>query len=377
MAGTTDVYVVGVGMSPFGRHENKSFEDLGEEALRAALSDCGLDFSAIGMAFCGHAMQGITAGQRVLGRLGMTGVPIVNVENACATGSTAFFQAAMAVRAGVVDVALAIGFEKMNRGPLAAEPRLSQGLGPARSAPMPSLFSEVFKQHSKLYGTTVEQMAMVSVKNHRNASHNPKAQYGLEITVDDVLASRMVADPLRLMMCCPTSSGAAAAIVARGDIARTAAKKPAQVVASVLQSERGVGGGNALGFVTEINTRAANLAYSQAGIKPDALDLIELHDCFAIAEIVHYENLGLCPRGEGGKFIEQGLSALNGRVAVSPSGGLLAKGHPLGATGVAQVVEVVEQLRGESGVRQVRDAKLGLTHCQGFGGAAAVHIFAA
>jgi acetyl-CoA acetyltransferase len=283
-------------------------------------------------------------------------------------------QAVMAVRAGVVDVALAIGFEKMQRGPLAADPRVAKG-GPARSAPMPTMFAEVFRQHSKLYGTTVEQMAMVSVKNHRNASHNPKAQYGLEVNVDDVLASRVVADPLTLMMCCPTSSGAAAAIVARGAIARTAPKKPAQIVASVLQSERG--STDPLGAVTEINTRAVNLAYAQAGIKPDALDVIELHDCFAIAEIVHYENLGLCERGEGGKFIEQGLSAINGRVAVSPSGGLLAKGHPLGATGVAQVVELVEQLRGASGVRQVRDAKIGLAHCQGFGGAACVHILTA
>ncbi len=374
MAEITDVYVVGVGMSAFGRHEGESFEDFGEDALRQALSNAGLDFSAIEMAFCGHAMQGITAGQRVLNRLGATGVPIINVENACATGSTAFHQAVMAVRAGVVEVALALGFEKMQRGPLAADPRVAQG-GAARSAPMPMMFSEVFREHSKRYGTTVEQMAMVSVKNHRNASHNPKAQYGLEVTVEDVLASRVIAEPLTLMMCCPTSSGAAAAIVARAGVARTAPSKPAQIVASVLQSERGAT--DALGMVTEINTRSAALAYQQAGIKPDQLNVIELHDCFAIAEIVHYENLGLCARGEGGKFIEQGLSAINGRVAVSPSGGLLAKGHPLGATGVAQVVEVVEQLRGDSGARQVRGARLGLTHCQGFGGAACVHILAA
>lgn len=374
MAANPDVYVVGVGMSAFGRHEDESFDDLGLEAVNQALADAGLDYSTIGMAFCGHTMQGITAGQRVLNRVGASGAPIINVENACATGSTALYQAVMAVRAGVVDVALALGFEKMRRGPLAADPRVAQG-GAARSAPMPEMFAEVFRQHSKLYGTTLEQMAMVSVKNHRNASHNPKAQYGIEVNVDDVLGARMVAEPLTLMMCCPTSSGAAAAIVAREGVARSAPKKPARIVASVLQSERGAT--DALGAVTEINTRAAKLAYAQAGIKPDDLDVIELHDCFAIAEIVHYENLGLCERGEGGKFIEQGLSAINGRVAVSPSGGLLAKGHPLGATGVAQIVELVEQLRAESGVRQVRDAKVGLAHCQGFGGASCVHILTA
>ncbi len=375
MSASPNVCVIGVGMSAFGRHPEESFEDFGAEAINAALADAGLDYSAIGMACCGHAMQGITAGQRLLNRIGATGIPIINVENACATGSTAFHQAVMAVRSGFVDVALAVGFEKMQRGPLAADPRLAAPSQAQPSAPMPAMFAEVFRAHSKKYGTTVEQMAMVSVKNHRNASRNPKAQYGIEVGVADVLGARMVADPLTLMMCCPTSSGAAAAIVAREDFARTTPRKPATIVASVLQSERGAS--DPLAFVTEINTRAAMLAYQQAGLKPDDLDLIELHDCFAIAEIVHYENLGLCERGEGGKFVEQGLSSINGRVSVSTSGGLLAKGHPLGATGVAQIVEIVEQLRGESGPRQVHDAKIGLAHCQGFGGASCIHILAA
>jgi acetyl-CoA acyltransferase len=374
MSPNRDAYVIGIGMTPFGRHEQESVEDLGEQALKAAFADAAIDPAAIEIAFCGHAMQGITAGQRVMNRIGSTGIPIINVENACATGSTAFFQAVMAVRSGVADVALALGFEKMGRGPLTAPARDGEPKQPRAGAPMPSLFAEVFKAHSKKYGTTVEQMARVAMKNHDNAALNPNAQYGYKVTLEEVLTARMVADPLTLLMCCPTSSGAAAAIVASSKAARTSVKKPVAVAASVLQSERSGGAGDALYAVTEINTRAANKAYAEAAIRPDDLDVIELHDCFAIAEIVHYENLGLCERGEGGKFIESGLSRIGGKVAVSTSGGLLAKGHPLGATGVAQVVEVVEQLRGVSGARQVRGARLGLTHCQGFGGAAAVHI---
>jgi acetyl-CoA acyltransferase len=192
-----------------------------------------------------------------------------------------------------------------------------------------------------------------------------------------VLRSRTVAEPLTLLMCCPTSSGAAAAVVASSDVARGCERKPVRVVASVLRSDPPGESDDPLWRVVEINTDAARRAYAEAGIGPDDLDVIELHDCFAIAEIVHYENLGLCARGEGGPFVEAGGSRIGGKVAVSTSGGLLSKGHPLGATGVAQVVEVVEQLRGASGARQVPGARVALTHCQGFGGAAAVHVFAA
>ena len=378
MLNKRDAYVIGVGMTPFGRHEGQGVEELGQQAVTAAVRDSGVDGQAVEISFCGHVLQGVTAGQRVLGRVGMTGVPVINVENACASGSTAFFQAVMAVRSGMVDVALALGIERMGRGPLEVD-RSDSGTFPKATAAvplMPSLFAEVFRAHAKKYGTTVEQMAMVSVKNHHNGALNPNAHYGVEVSVADVLAARMVADPLTLLMCCPTSSGAAAAIVASGDIARGLAKKPIAIVAAALQSEKGAGPVDPLSAVIEINARAARKAYEEASITPDKLDLIELHDCFAIAEIIHYENLGLCERGEGGRFIEQGQIRIGGKVAVSPSGGLLAKGHPLGATGVAQVFEVVTQLRGEAGPRQVAGAKIGLTHCQGFGGAVGVHILA-
>jgi len=370
-----EVYVVGAGMTAFGRHEGRRAAELGQEAVRAALHDAGVDYSAVEIAYCGHVLQGTTAGQKVLYGVGMTGIPIFNVENACASGTSALRAAAMAVGSGMVKVALAVGFEAMGRGaiPTRGDERL-ESVGHVGVPALPALFAGLFLEHSRRYGTTVEQMAMVSVKNRGYGAKNPRAQYHDPVTIDEVLASREVAPPLRLLMCCPTTSGAAAAVLASADVAR-GTRRPVRIVASVLQSDPALGGGDALAGITEINTRAMRTAYEQAGIGPDQLSCAEVHDCFSIAEIVHYENLGLCARGEGGRFIEQGLA--RARVRVSTSGGLLAKGHPLGATGVAQVVEAVEQLRGESEERQVPNARVALTHCQGFGGAAGVHIFAA
>lgn len=369
-----EVFIAGVGMTAFGRHAGAGVGDLGREAVTAALADAGLDYAAVEIAHCGHVMQGTTAGQKVLYGVGMTGIPIFNVENACASGTTAIRAAAMAVGSGLASVALAVGFEVMGRGaiPTRGDERL-EAVAREGVPAMPAMFASLFLEHSRRYGTTVEQMARVSVKNRAYGARNPRAQYRDPVSVDDVLASREVAPPLRLLMCCPTTSGAAAAVVVSGDVAR-ASRRPIRMVASALQSDPAPGAADSLAGITEINTRAMRAAYAQAGIGPDRLDCAEVHDCFAIAEMIHYENLGLCGRGESGRFIEQGLSAA--RVRVSTSGGLLAKGHPLGATGVAQVVEAVEQLRGESGERQVPDARIALTHCQGFGGATGVHIFA-
>lgn len=369
-----EVYAAGVGMTAFGRHEGTSVRQLGREAVGAALADAGLDYRAIEIAYCAHVLQGSTAGQQVLYGVGMTGIPIFNVENACASGTSALRAAVMAVGSGLASVALAVGFEAMGRGaiPTRGDERL-EGVAREGVPALPALFSNVFREHSHRYGTTVEQMAMVSVKNRAYGAKNPRAQFRDPVTAADVLASREVAPPLRLFMCCPTTSGAAAAVVVSADVARTT-RRPIRIAASVLQSDPTPAADDALHGITEINARTARAAYEQAGIGPDQLDCAEVHDCFSIAEIVHYENLGLCPRGEGGRFIEQGLASA--RVHVSTSGGLLAKGHPLGATGIAQVVEAVEQLRGESGERQVPNARIALTHCQGFGGATGVHILA-
>lgn len=377
MKNLRDVYVIGVGMTPFGRHPDKKFSILGEEAIRAALADAGIEYDAIEAAFCGHVMQGSTAGQRVIRRVGTTGIPVMNLENACASGTSAFRMAWTQVAAGIHDVALAVGFEKMARGPIQApQPERSEPKEEKGPPLMPLLFSHVFDEHSRRYETTREQMAMVSVKNRENAMLNPRSQYRDPITVEDVMNSRQIAGALNLLMCCPTGAGAAAAIICSEDVARSAASKPIRVLASAMQSEGETDPSDSLSGITEINKRTADLAYEMAGIKPDDVDTIELHDCFAIAEIVHYENLGLCERGDGGRFIEEGMSKIGGNVAVNTSGGLLSKGHPLGATGVAQVFEVVTQLRGLAEERQVPDAKIGLTHCQGFGGAVGVHIFA-
>ena len=374
---SNEVHIVGVGMTPFGRHEGKSFVDLGSEAVRTALADAGIDYSAVEIAYCGHVRQGSTAGQRVLYSLGSTGIPIFNVENACASGTSALRSAVMAVASGMVKVALAVGFEAMGRGaiPTGNDPRLqAPDSGDGKKVPaLPGLFSNVFRAHSAKYGTTVEQLAMVAQKNRSYAVNNPRAQYRDPVTVDDVLNAREVAPPLTLLMCCPTGSGAAAAVVASEDVARATAK-PVRIVGSALQSDPPADPSDPLSSIVQINSSVAQRAYEQAGVSPDEIDVAEVHDCFAIAEIIHYENLGFCERGEGGKFAEAGGGA--GRVHVSTSGGLLSKGHPLGATGIAQAVEVVEQLRGDSGKRQVESAKLALTHCQGFGGAAGVHIYA-
>jgi acetyl-CoA acetyltransferase len=371
-----EVYVVGAGMTAFARHEGKTVVDLGGEAVRAALADAGLDYADIEIAYCGHVGQGSTAGQRVLYSVGTTGIPIFNVENACASGTSALRSAVMAVSSGMVKVALAVGFEAMGRGALSTggDERLKgQDTVEGKKVPaLPGLFSNVFRAHSQRYGTTVEQMAMVSTKNRGYGAKNPRAQYRDPISVEDVLKAREVAPPLTLLMCCPTSSGAAATVVASADVAR-ASDRPVRIVASALLSDPPADRSDPLSGIIGINSSVARRAYEQAGVRPDQIDVAEVHDCFAIAEIIHYENLGFCERGEGGKFAEEGLSGAG--VRVSTSGGLLSKGHPLGATGVAQAVEAVEQLRGDSGERQVEGASLALTHCQGFGGAAGVHIF--
>jgi len=380
-----DVYVVGVGMTPFARHDDKTVIDLGSWAIRDALADAGLPFEVVEAAWCGHVTQGSTAGQKVVGAVGQSGIPVMNVENACASGTTAFRGAYMQVASGLADVALAVGFERMGRGalpmpkapgekpetPAKQEPKPGKKPAP----PFPSLFAGLFREHSRRYGTTVEQMAKVGVKNHHHGALNRRAQYRDEVTVQQVLESREIADPLTLLMCCPTGSGSAAALLCSEDVARQAEGEAIQILASTLFSEAANTTGDTLHGIVEINTRTAGKAYDLAGVKPEDVDVCELHDCFAIAEIVHYENLGFCARGEGGRFIDQGMSAIGGQVTVNPSGGLLAKGHPLGATGVAQVFEIVTQLRGQAGERQVRDARIGLTHCQGFGGATGVHIF--
>jgi acetyl-CoA acyltransferase len=372
-----DVFVAGVGMIRFGRYKDRDVPDLGAEAALMALKDAGLsirevEYMAAGCLFQANAM----VGQRVMQEIGQTGIPVVNVANACATGSTAFREAWMAVASGMHDVAICVGVEQMGKMGLLGNPGGGSGVrteGVIGSGLMPAVFGQAGMEHMRKYGTTVEQFAKVAVKNHRHSTRNPLSQYQVEVSLDDVLAARMVAYPNTLYMCCPTGDGAAAAVVVSPEKARQLGTK-VKVLASVLTSDPWSERDLTLPDVNTLTRNAARIAWEQAGVGPDDLDLVELHDCFATAELLHYENLGLCGEGEAGRMIDQGETAVGGRIPVNVSGGLLSKGHPLGATGVAGIYEVTTHLRGAAGARQVEGAKVGLSHVIGLGSACTINV---
>ena len=378
-----DVYITGVGMTVFGRHPDRSLRDLGGEACLAALRDAGVQPKEIEAGYCGNALgpvlQGETSvGQNVFWEVGINSVPIVNVENACATGSTALHQAWVSVASGLYDMVIVAGTEKvvMPKGTF-----LDVGAGELEvklGEVFPGCFALIAQKHMELYGTTREQLAKVSVKNHMNGTLNPYAQFQKTFTVQEVLDSPMIADPLTLYSCCPNSDGAAALIVCSRKKAVKAKGKAVRILASVLAT--GIYE-NQRDFTSwEVEKRAAGKAYTMASLGPEDLNVVEVHDAFTISEILHYEGLGLCRPGEGGRLIDEGITALGGRIPVNPSGGLLSRGHPVGASGVAQVVEIVWQLRGEAGKRQVEKARVGLAQIMGGNKegdtrACTVHIF--
>jgi benzoylsuccinyl-CoA thiolase BbsB subunit len=320
----------------------------------------------------------LAAGQRILAGVGASGIPITNIENACSAGATAFREAYLMIALGMYDIVLALGCEKMDRGLIQQLPDDTwRTLG---TDLIPSQFALIARWHMEKYGTTREQFAKVAVKAHRNGVLNPYAQYRKEETVEEVLASRMISDPITLLMCCPTGDGAAAAVLCSMEKAGQFTTKPIKVAASALNSmiyTEGIGTqnfGSCIPSAQSIITVSAREAYEQAGLGPEDLDVVELHDAFATSELIHYEELDLCKAGEGGRLIDEGAVDLGGRIPVNPSGGLLAKGHPLGATGVAQIVEIVWQLRGVCGDRQVEGAKVGLAEVAGTAGVNATHI---
>lgn len=374
----SDVYVVGIDMIKFGRFPEKSVPELGAQAALMALDDAGLRVQDMEALYCGNLYQAnAMVGQRVLQEIGQTGIPVVNCANACATGATAFREAWMAIKAGVYDLCLAVGVEQMGRGLLGGggggsgipkEGLLGSGL-------MPAVFAEAGMEHSRKYGTTFEQFAKVSVKNHHHSTMNPKAMYQIETPLDQVMNAEMIAYPNTKLMCSVNVDGSAAAVLASERKAREigmarAVKVSASAMTSDPWQERDL-------VMPDVNTctrLAAKQAYEMAGVGPEDVNLVELHDCFATAEILHYENLGLCKDGEAGQLIDSGATALGGRVPVNASGGLLSKGHPLGATGIANIYEVSTHLRGEAGKRQVEGAKVGVTHVIGLGSACAIHV---
>lgn len=363
-----EVFVAGTGMTSFGRHPTKSLQDLGREACREALRDAGIAAAEVGVGYCanalGAALQGETGiGQGVFWEVGINGIPVINVENACASGATAVHQAWRDIAGGFHDIALVVGVEKavMPKGSV-----LDIGAGDLETQLgdiFPGTFAMVAQKHGERYGTTLEQMAQVSVKNHFNGTLNPLAQFRAVLTVEEVLASPMIADPLTLYSCCPNSDGAAALVLCAGDRIKGPRNRAPRVAASVLTS--GLYHPRRDLTCWETERRAARQAYAMSGFGPDDLDVVEVHDAFTICEIVHCEALGLCPPGEGGRLAVEGVTALGGRVPVNPSGGLQARGHPPGASGVAQIVEIVTQLRGEAAARQVAGARVGLAQIMG------------
>jgi len=383
-----DVAVIGVGYTKFGEMWGRSFRDIMIEAGLEAINDAGIEGREIDAMYVGNMSGGRFIAQEHVSALiaDYSGfakdfhIPATRVEAACASGGLAVREAFINVASGLHDIVVAAGVEKMTdigtemtADVLAsASDREWEGFS---GATFPGLYALIANYHMHRYGTKIEDLAKVSVKNHHNGSLNPKAQFQNRISVETVLNSPLVADPLRLYDCSPITDGAAAVILAPAEIARKYTDTPVYIRASAQASDT-----IALHDRRDIATLDATVfagkrAYKQAGIKPTDVDVAEVHDCFTIAEIIAYEDLGFCRKGEGGMLIREGVTALDGDIPVNPSGGLKACGHPVGATGVKQVAEVVIQLRGEAGKRQVDGAEIGLTHnVGGTGATAVVHI---
>jgi acetyl-CoA acetyltransferase len=376
----SDVYVVGVDMIKFMKAgTGGTVQRLGAQAALMALDDAGLKIQQMEALYCGNLYQAnAMVGQRILQEIGQTGIPVVNVSNACATGATAFREAWMAIKAGVYDLALAVGVEQMSAGLLGggggAKGIPKEGL--LGSATMPAVFAEAGMEHARKYGTSFEQFAKVSVKNHHHSTMNPKAMYQIETPLDMVMNAEMIAYPNTKLMCSVNVDGSAAAVLASEKKARELGlmKRAVRVRASVMTSDPWQERDLVMPDVNTCTRMAAKKAYETAGIGPEDLSLVELHDCFATAEILHYENLMLCKEGEAGRMIDEGAVALGGKIPVNVSGGLLSKGHPLGATGIANIYEVSTHLRGEAGKRQVPNARFGMTHVIGLGSACGIHV---
>jgi acetyl-CoA acyltransferase len=388
------LWIIGVAMTKFMRYKDKDLIDLGSEAATAALADAGLTiFDAdILAAGCLYDTNGI--GQRLQKQIGQTGIPVYNVTNACATGATAFRVAAMAIKAGEASIGLAVGLEQMGKlGLLGAQagkkdkPYQPAGrygaVGPVEGILGTSLMPGTFAQSGMEYayqhdGVGFEQFAKVAEKNHAHSTLNPLAQYQKAFSLEEVMHAEMIAYPNTLLMCCPTGDGAAAAVLCSGErltaLPAEVRRRAVKVSASVMTSDPYVDGGSVQFDVNTLTRHAADKAYEQAGVSPQDLDLVELHDCFATAELRHYDNLRLCPEGGAGEWIDKRGPWRDGQIPVNVSGGLLSKGHPLGATGIANIYEVSTHLRGEAGDRQIEGAKVGLTHVIGLGSACAIHI---
>ena len=373
-----NVYIQGIDMIKFGRFPNLTVPELAAESILLALKDADLNMGQMEAFYCGNIKEvNRMVGQKTLQLVGQTGIPIVNCTNACATGATAFREGWMAIKAGLYDIVLVSGVEKMGTGLLGGDSGeigipLEGLLG---SQTMPAIFAEAGMEHARKYGTTFEQFAKISVKNHHHSTMNPKSRYQIETPLEEVMESEMIAYPNTKLMCSANVDGSAAAVLVSEKKAKELGmKRSVKVKASILTSDPYEERNLAMPNINTLTRNAAKQAYEMAGIGPEDLDLVELHDCFASAEMLHYGNLGLCKDEEAGMFVDDGYFEINGKLPVNLSGGLLAKGHPTGATGVANLYEICTQLRGEAGQRQIQDPNIGLAHVIGLGSACGIHI---
>jgi acetyl-CoA acetyltransferase len=388
------VVVAGVGMTRFFKpSESPRYTELGADAVRMALADAGLGYDAVQQAYVGYVYGDSTCGQRVLYGVGMSGIPIVNVNNNCSTGSTALWLARNAVRAGQAECVLALGFEQMQPGalvehwqdrpgPLDEFVRAASEAAFDPGAPMaPMMFGGAGIEHQRRYGTKDETFAMIRAKASRHAVHNERAIFRKEVSVEDVMAAPHVTKLLTRLQCCPPTCGGAAAILCTPEFARRHGIDARVTIAGQAMTTDMPSTFEAHDLMRvvgyDMTAAAAKAVYAEAGIGPDDVDVAEMHDCFTANELISYEGLGFCPEGGAEKFIVDGDNSYGGRVVTNPSGGLLSKGHPLGATGLAQCFELTGQLRGTMGPRQVEGARIGLQHNLGLGGACVVTLYRA
>ena len=389
------VWVLGAHMTRFARYPDRDLIDLAAESAMGALADGEVTVADIDVLACGSIFQASGAvGQRLQKQIGQTGVPVYNVANACATGATAIRTVMMAIRAGEAEIGLAVGVEQMGKMGLLGgaskkdkkvyEPSGRFGAvtgvdGHLGTETMPGVFAQAGMAYANNHdGVGFEQFARVAYKNHLHSALNPLAQYRKEFSLEEVMESPMMSYPNTLLMCCPTGDGAAAVVLVSGErlasMSSEVQRRAVKVSASVLTSDPYTDDGQALPDVNTLTRNAATQAYEAAGVGPEDLDMVELHDCFATAELIHYDNLGLCEPGGAGEFIDSGGPFRDGATPVNVSGGLISKGHPIGATGVANIYEIATHLRGEAGDRQIEGATVGLAHVIGLASACGVHI---
>jgi len=388
------VFVVGVGMTKFEKPGSKAWDypDMAKEAGEKALADAGISYDEIEQAAVGYCYGDSTCGERAVYQLGLTGIPIYNVNNNCSTGSTALFMAKQLVEGGLAECTMALGFEKMEKGSLGVKytdrttpmdkhfKLMVAERGFAKAPAAPQMFGNAGLEHMEKYGTTAEQFAKIGWKNHKHSVNNPYSQFQDEYSLEDILNAPMIYDPLTKLQCCPTSDGAGAAILASEDfVKKHGLQKNAVEIAGMAMTtdfRSTFDQKSCIKMVgADMTRQAAQKVYAQSGLGPENVDVVELHDCFSCNELISYEGLGLCPEGKGGEFVDSGANTYGGKVVVNPSGGLISKGHPLGATGLAQCAELNWQLRGQAEKRQVAGAKIALQHNLGLGGAAVVTLY--